>query len=441
MWAATDVQLTRAIEASPAGTALETLLAERRRPMARATVCKGRQACTGLCHPRRVATRMTFKTGVFLLVGALFMGVLCTQVLIQWHRRYTFQYEYGETFPLGRTTFYIGLALTLTLVLTGISCLVGATTRPQSAYATTTTAPGMPAGKVRVRRSAILVGVGSLGLLALAVAMLAVGHFIQFDDTTGFGADAWVMPLGLGAGLAAIVAVIVAQPDRLARRLLGGALLVINLLTVWKARTDDGFRFIYNREEGELLFLQVVLATVALLLLAGSRPTRRLPVTEPPPTKVPIASPAQQSLLHAAIDTTALRIFTCALALGYTAVLVPTLVQTARENPFIVVTFGIGLVCGWAATRAGTRHLAATLWVIAALLTLYGASGPMLAIWLHALLAFGVLVLWMLARQATTPGVKAALVLTTIAAASTWALLGVVGGMMLGCEHLGGCLS
>lgn len=43
----------------------------------------------------------------------------------------------------------------------------------------------------------------TLGLFVLSLVLLFAGNFIQFDDTSGFGSDEWLMPFALAlAGLA-----------------------------------------------------------------------------------------------------------------------------------------------------------------------------------------------------------------------------------------------
>jgi hypothetical protein len=114
----------------------------------------------------------------------------------------------------------------------------------------------------------------ALGLFAGSLALLRLGQFIQFNDTSGFGADEWILPLGVLAGLAAIASVIVAAGDRTALRLLGAALLALDALLIWQAATNDGFRFIWTTYEGELILLQIALGMTGLLLVA-SRSTRQ----------------------------------------------------------------------------------------------------------------------------------------------------------------------
>ncbi len=85
----------------------------------------------------------------------------------------------------------------------------------------------------------------ALGLFAGSLALLYVGQFILLDDTSGFGSDEAVMPWGFLAGLAATLSVIVATAERMARRLLGGAMLVLDAVLIWQATSNDGFRFIW----------------------------------------------------------------------------------------------------------------------------------------------------------------------------------------------------
>jgi hypothetical protein len=117
-------------------------------------------------------------------------------------------------------------------------------------------------------RSAARADVTAVGLLTLSLALLYAGRFVQFDDTSGGGSDEWVMPLGLLAGLVAAMSVRVALADAAARRLLGAAMVVVDASLIWQAATNDGFRFIWASDEGELFIFQVLLALTGLILTA-----------------------------------------------------------------------------------------------------------------------------------------------------------------------------
>lgn len=99
------------------------------------------------------------------------------------------------------------------------------------------------------------------GLVALALALvmaslltLYVGSFVQLDDASGLGGEDGVMPLGALAGLLASGALGVALSDRTARRGLGGSFAVLDVGILAEARANDGFRFVWGRDEGELSF-------------------------------------------------------------------------------------------------------------------------------------------------------------------------------------------
>ena len=124
--------------------------------------------------------------------------------------------------------------------------------------------------------------VPSLALLTASLITLYAGRFVQFDDTSGFGSDRWVMPLGLVAGLLALCAVGVGLSDRTSRRALGAALAILDALLVLQATLNDGFRFIWGSDEGELLYLQVTLGLAALFLLTPAFLSSREPTNETP---------------------------------------------------------------------------------------------------------------------------------------------------------------
>jgi hypothetical protein len=118
--------------------------------------------------------------------------------------------------------------------------------------------------------------VGALGLLALGIVLLAVGGFVRFRDYSGFGSDQWIRPLGFLAALLALAGIGVACVTAQSRRWLGGALLVLDLFLIWQSATNDGFRFVWNHDEGELFLLQVLLGLVGLVLIAtGLQPFKR----------------------------------------------------------------------------------------------------------------------------------------------------------------------
>lgn len=108
----------------------------------------------------------------------------------------------------------------------------------------------------------------SVGLLVVGLALLAVGRFIQFDDTSGFGSEQWIVPLGLVAPVPAIAAVVVAWRSPKARLWLGIAVGVLAGFLVWQMTANSGFRFIWSRDEGELAQLTIALGLVAALLVA-----------------------------------------------------------------------------------------------------------------------------------------------------------------------------
>ena len=116
----------------------------------------------------------------------------------------------------------------------------------------------------------------ALLLFDAALVVLFVGRFIQFNDTSGFGGDGAILALGALALALAASAVVVAVSESLARRGLGLSIAVLDVLLVVGAVADEGFRFIWGDDEGELFLLQVVLGLVALVLLVP-----RFVVTEP----------------------------------------------------------------------------------------------------------------------------------------------------------------
>lgn len=119
--------------------------------------------------------------------------------------------------------------------------------------------------------------VGALGLLALSVFLLCMGGFVRFDDYSGFGSSEWIRPLGFVAAALALGAVGVAIASAPARRWLGGGLVVLDLFVIWQSVANDGFRFVWNHDEGELFLLQVLMGLTALVLIATGLQPVKLP--------------------------------------------------------------------------------------------------------------------------------------------------------------------
>ncbi len=108
----------------------------------------------------------------------------------------------------------------------------------------------------------------SLLLFGAALGLLIVGRFVQFDDLSGTGSDLWILPLGLLALPAAVSAVVVAWSDAKARLWLGIVQAVLFGCLVWQQTGNDGFRFIWHRDEGELVLLGIGLGVTAAVLIA-----------------------------------------------------------------------------------------------------------------------------------------------------------------------------
>ena len=107
-----------------------------------------------------------------------------------------------------------------------------------------------------------------LVLLLAAMGALWLGHFIQFDDATGFGADLEDPALGAVAFTLACAAVLIAVAHRPARRVTGLTLALIAALAVAGSVLAPAFRFV---ELGDgLTPLLVVISSAATMLLTTS---------------------------------------------------------------------------------------------------------------------------------------------------------------------------
>ena len=107
----------------------------------------------------------------------------------------------------------------------------------------------------------------SLACLVAGVGLLFAGRFVQFDDFSGFGSERWIFPFGILALILAVAAVVIAWADPRTRLWLGIALAILLALLVWQHAVNDGFRFIWTSDEGELAQLEVVVALVAVVLM------------------------------------------------------------------------------------------------------------------------------------------------------------------------------
>ncbi|MFI5707306.1 hypothetical protein [Kribbella sp. NPDC051620] len=112
--------------------------------------------------------------------------------------------------------------------------------------------------------------VGALGLLGLGIVLLGAGGFVRFHDTSGSGSDRWILPLGFLAAVLAAGGAGVAFVSTQSRRWVGGVLLLLDVVLVWQSASNDGFRFIWMADEGELILLEVAIGLIGLILLALS---------------------------------------------------------------------------------------------------------------------------------------------------------------------------
>lgn len=107
---------------------------------------------------------------------------------------------------------------------------------------------------------------GAVGFGVVALVLLWVGEFIQFNDTSGFGGDRWEMPYGAAAALASVAGLGVALSAYPARRAYGFLLCVVGAALVAGVMIADGFRFVWSEDEGELFLFLCALTVVAVTL-------------------------------------------------------------------------------------------------------------------------------------------------------------------------------
>lgn len=113
-----------------------------------------------------------------------------------------------------------------------------------------------------------------LALLGAALVLLVAGRFVLLDDTSGFGSEEAVLPLGVLAAALAAAGLVLAAAHPPARRPFGAALVVLVLALTVLAGQVDGFRFVWSADEGELFLLRLLLAFLAFaLVMTGERRT------------------------------------------------------------------------------------------------------------------------------------------------------------------------
>jgi len=67
----------------------------------------------------------------------------------------------------------------------------------------------------------------------------------------------------------AVAAVVVAWPEPRARLSLGIVLGALTVLMIWQDIANEGFRFVWNEDEGELVILEFITGLVAFVLIAN----------------------------------------------------------------------------------------------------------------------------------------------------------------------------
>lgn len=112
----------------------------------------------------------------------------------------------------------------------------------------------------------------SLGLLAVALLLLALGGFVQLDDTSGYGSDQWNLPVGaLAAFLAASALAIGITGDVHERRTTGWALATLATCVLAVDAVTPGFMFVWGETDGAGTLLQAALVAGAIALLLPGR--------------------------------------------------------------------------------------------------------------------------------------------------------------------------
>jgi hypothetical protein len=116
----------------------------------------------------------------------------------------------------------------------------------------------------------------AVGIFVGGFVLLCVAGFVRFNHTTGSDGDDWNRPLGFLAAALAIVSVVVALREAAARLWLGVVLAVLEVFLVWQVVANTMFRFVWGRDEYEMLLFQVGLGVLAFALIAtGLQPARR----------------------------------------------------------------------------------------------------------------------------------------------------------------------
>src|SRR4051794_3566134 len=83
----------------------------------------------------------------------------------------------------------------------------------------------------------------TVGLFALALVLLGLGRYIQFDDESGFGSEKWIGWFGGAVAVDAAALLLLAVIRERARPPLAVGLLLLAACVVVLSMVSDGFRF------------------------------------------------------------------------------------------------------------------------------------------------------------------------------------------------------
>lgn len=149
------------------------------------------------------------------------------------------------------------------------------------------------------RRRSIPLGVvaRSLGLVALALLLLAAGGFVQFG-ATGLAGASWRFVLGPLALVAVILAVVTSWPESKARLSLGIALALVFAGVAWQGLVNENFRFVWLQGKGEFVVLELLVGLIAFVLIATGVQADPYSSAEPPTAQEQDAPGAGRWLLR-----------------------------------------------------------------------------------------------------------------------------------------------
>lgn len=288
----------------------------------------------------------------------------------------------------------------------------------------------------------------TLLLFGVTLALLALGDMIIIPEETGFNDP--VTGLRTAAMVSALAMLIVALPQREARRLLALMLGVLGLGLLALKYGDLSFRFLWQSDEGEFSkFLIAELAMAAILWASaglGSVPAGAGRMSRRSETRAGVQRHSSLGDYPKRVlwSTPQRQAITKALAVFYTLVWGVWLVTGALDEDYsgggvdwsgLAISAGVAVLAVFLARRTVNETLKTALGLVAAivafmlLLSIPGGT-IVIVLGIHAAVAVAGMAAWAAAEDAPTASAKAGYRTLTVVAVLCWVMLVFVGAFV-----------